>query len=254
MARIQSTPAQAFVGALRYVVIDEAHTYENVFGSMSAFLFRRLRTAWVRARKPQSGGLQWIAATATIHNPEDHLADLTGCKFEVVRPDDNGAPNHGVSIFHAESPDRGATGEAAMAALMSQITSQLSSHTMIAFADTRQGVEKMADLVDRPDVFPYRSGYETEDRRHVENGLREKSLSAVISTSALELGVDFPGLTIGATLGVPQTRKSLLQRIGRIGRSQPGAFVLLAPRSEFSQLGGSLGEHLTARLSLVGSI
>ena len=95
----------------------------------------------------------------------------------------------------------------------------------------------------RENVKPYRSGYESGDRQAIEQALRSGALQGVVSTSALELGIDIPDLEVGINLGVPQSRKSFRQRLGRIGRTQPGVFLIVASRNAFKQFGENLSEY-----------
>lgn len=241
MRQVTSPAVQSFLGRLRHLVIDEAHVMEGVFGTNSAYFFRRLRCAKERVRGTVSAfaELQIIAATATIAEPTHHLSLLTGCEFAVVDETDNGAPFHGMTLLHLEGPDRGTPAERTMADILGALSNDIAPNAFIAFADSRQGVEHVTRFVNRDDVLPYRSGYEANDRRKIEQALRAGALAGTVSTSALELGIDIPRFTTGLNLGVPQTRKAFRQRVGRIGRICPGAFAVLAPRLAFAQLGAT---------------
>lgn len=246
LMRMLHLPAvNAFLKALKFVVIDEAHTFDGVFGSHFAFFFRRLRDARWRA-DPITPEPQVIAATATLRDPAEHLAALTGLSFEVVGEDQNGAPAHGVTLLHIDGPDIGAASEKAGADIMTAILDTMSpNEAAIAFADSRQGVERIARRVDRDDAKPYRSGFNPADRQSIEGGLRAKDLKAIFSTSASELGIDIPQFTYGLNVGIPATRKSLRQRCGRVGRARPGVFAVMAPSAAFARLGSSLRESIT---------
>ena len=93
------------------------------------------------------------------------------------------------------------------------------------------------------EVLPYQAGYEADDRRVIERRLRNGTLRGVVSTSALELGIDIPSLRIGLNLGVPPTRKAYRQRLGRVGRRGPGVFVVIAPQNAFQMYGTSFREY-----------
>jgi DEAD/DEAH box helicase domain-containing protein len=241
MRQTAAPAAQRFLRRLHKVVIDEAHALEGVFGSNCVYFFRRLRSAAATAKATQGlpVDLQFIAATATIADPAGHLERLTGCQFAVVGEEDNGAPFHGLTLLHIEGPEYGAPAEKLLADMLDTIASEIAPHAAIAFADSRQGVERITRTIGRDDVLPYRSGYEGSDRRAIEAALRENKLRAVGSTSALELGIDIPQFTIGLNLGVPQTIKAFRQRAGRIGRSTAGVFVVVAPPAAFTQLGST---------------
>ncbi len=244
MRQLASPAMQAFLSLLKFVVIDEAHTWEGVFGTNLVYFNRRLRravaSAVAKASRRQRSPLQFIAATATIANPKEHLELLTGCPFEVVDETQNGAPCHELTLLHIEGPDHDAPAEKMLADILATIASEIAPEdAAIAFADTRQGVERVTRAVSRDDVLPYRSGYEAVDRRGIESALRAGKLRALASTSAMELGIDIPMFKIGINLGVPQTTKAILQRAGRIGRSAPGVFVVIAPSSAFVKLGST---------------
>ena len=99
MLRTQARPApRRFLAGLRLIVSDEAHVYENVFGSHAAFMLRRLTAAALAAGAP--GPPQHIAATATILDPAGHLEKLTGLPFEEVTEADSGAPKHQRRLLH----------------------------------------------------------------------------------------------------------------------------------------------------------
>ncbi|WP_165938498.1 DEAD/DEAH box helicase [Parafrankia sp. BMG5.11] len=245
MRMLHLPAAAAFLKALKFVVIDEAHTLDGVFGSHFAFFFRRLRDARWRAG-PMTPEPQVIAATATLRDPAEHLAALTGLSFEVIGEDQNGAPAHGVTLLHIDGPDVGAASEKAGADIMTALLDKMSpAEAAIAFADSRQGVERIARRVNRTDAKPYRSGFNPAERRSIEGGLRAKDLKAIFSTSASELGIDIPQFAYGLNVGIPSTRKSLRQRCGRVGRAQPGVFAVMAPSAAFARLGSSLRESIT---------
>ena len=121
----------------------------------------------------------------------------------------------------------------------------------ITFMDSRKGVERLAmsteedvkGLFGDVSVSPYRAGYTPDERRQIEQQLRSGVLRGIVSTSALELGIDVPSLAVGFNLGIPPTRKAYRQRLGRVGRTGPGAFVLIGTPNEFRQYGTSLREY-----------
>ena len=236
--RADNQAVRDFLARLRNVIIDEAHVYEDVFGSNAAYLFRRLAIAAVNAGNPRPP--QFVAATATIRSPEEHMRKLTGQEFAVVDESRNGSPRHPRQLLHLPLLIGQGTAEEQLAALVGAIIENDPEAQVIAFHDSRQGIERVARLIDRTDVLPYRSGYNPEDRRRIEEKLQKNQIRAVIATSALELGIDMPDLNYGVNLYLPQSRKQLLQRIGRVGRSRPGTFVILAPDDQFSQHGESM--------------
>ena len=236
--RADSQSVRNFLARLRNVIIDEAHVYEDVFGSNGAYLFRRLAIAAVNAGNPKPP--QFVAATATIRSPEDHMRKLTGQEFSVVDESVNGSPRHFRRLLHLPLQVGQGTAEEQLAALVRAIIENAPEAQVIAFQDSRQGIERVSNLIDRHDVLPYRSGYRPEDRRRIEDMLQRNEIRGVIATSALELGIDMPDLNYGVNLYLPQSRKQLLQRIGRVGRSRPGTFVILAADDQFSQHGETM--------------
>ncbi len=233
---------QSFLANLAVIIIDEAHTYEFVFGSHSAYLFRRLFTAAANAGNKTRP--QFIAATATIMEPDQHLQKLTGQDFTLIGEDQNGSPRFTRTMHHVGLKPGRENREQEMAQLITHIIDADLEAQVIAFHDSRQGVERIVQMVGRPNsVMPYRSGYTGEDRKNIEEHLRNNSLRAVVSTSALELGIDIPDLNYGITMDLPPSRKAFHQRLGRIGRSKPGTFIVLAPVNRFADYGETLKEY-----------
>ena len=237
-----------FIEKLTLLVLDEAHVYESVFGSNLAFLVRRMMSSKRRLSSLTGGErrFQIVAATATISEPDLHLEQLTGVKFSVVEESANGAPQSKRQIIHVEGPDQGSDGENVVSNIIAEICRLKERHRFIAFMDSRQGVERISENVSLRDVKPYRSGYEYQDRAKIERALRDGTLHGVVSTSALELGIDIEDMEIGINLGVPESRKSFRQRLGRIGRKSPGVFLVIAPANAFKQFGENLSDYYDA--------
>ena len=256
MSRLSLPVIRNFVRALSTVVMDEAHTLEGVFGSNFAFLIRRLVAArnflLKDEREPQP--MQLVAATATIKNPSEHLKQLTGSEFTVVDHEADGARRYERLVAHVACP----VGEEFQIAkaLHDCVLRDGSNGGFITFLDSRKGVEGLAmassdekskpelgELLAEADVLPYRAGYDVEDRRQIEQRLQSGSVRGIVSTSALELGIDIPHLRVGFNIGVPGTRKAYRQRLGRIGRNGPGAFVVIASQHAFSGYGTTFREY-----------
>ena len=256
MHRLSLPVVRDFVRSLSILVMDEAHTLEGVFGSNFAFLIRRIIAARNHLLRDDAtpSELQLVAATATITNPGEHLKRLTGADFTVVSHEDDGAPRSERIVAHVACP----TGEEL------QVVRELHNRMLITgregafitFLDSRQGVERltiasqgqrnnggMGGVLDDADVLPYRAGYDGEDRQRIEQKLQSGSLRGVVSTSALELGIDIPHLRVGFNIGVPATRKAYRQRLGRVGRNGPGAFVVVAPANEFRIYGTTFRQY-----------
>ena len=252
MRNVGTPLARAFLSRLSLIILDEAHTYESVFGSNVAFLLRRLQNAKRQASRnlDQSATLQVIAATATIAEPAQHLNRLTGLRFEVISEDENGAPQYPRLLLRIAGPSYGAGGEEMVKSTVRAILELSNANRILAFVDSRQGTERVARDIESTEVLPYRSGYEADDRAMIESSLRGGSLRGVVSTSALELGVDIPCVDIGVNLGVPDSRKSFRQRIGRVGRARAGLFVVIAEPNAFRQYGQTFADYYNGSSSL----
>ena len=251
MARLTMPTINNFVGSLSLAVIDESHSFESVFGSNFAFLIRRLAAArsHIARQTVSAQPLQIVGATATIANPDEHLENLTGAKFVVVNHNDDGAPRYDRFMAHVacEPGEEIATAKA----LQRYAIGAAGDGTFIAFVDSRKTVENLAmsaqrdveELAKDRSVAPYRAGYTAEQRQIIENHLQKGTLRGVVSTAALELGIDLPHLTVGFNVGIPFSRKSYRQRIGRVGRSGPGVFIVIGTSDAFRRYGVSFREY-----------
>lgn len=243
LCEISNPSLRAFLGRTRLVIIDEGHVLEGVFGSNFAFLFRRLCVAQSMVQKKKNRKrLQVIAASATISSPTQHLNALTGLDFELVGEKDDGAPRHKRLVYHLEASDRQENEIAE--AIHETLVEKSTEGSFITFVDSRQGVERLVLRTGNDNlVKPYRSGFEADDRIKIERALRDGHLRGVVSTSALELGIDIPHFSVGLNLGIPATRKSFRQRLGRVGRQRPGVFAVVAEPYAFSRFGSTLAEY-----------
>ena len=251
MPRLAMPTIKKFIRDLSVMVLDEAHTLEGVFGSNVALLIRRLVAA--RDLLLESDGdrlpLQFIAATATIANPGEHMQLLTGRDFTVIDQAADGSPHHTRLLAHVASEP----GDELSVArdLQHRVLAGGTDGGFITFVDSRKNVEALAmatardvgDLSADAEVMSYRAGFDADDRRRIEKQLRDGTRRGVVSTSALELGIDFPHLRVGFNVAVPPTRKAYRQRLGRVGRHGPGAFVLIGPDDAFTRYGTSFAEY-----------
>ena len=249
MSRLAMPVIRTFVGSLSTLVMDEAHTLEGVFGSNFAFLIRRLIAARNHLLGDEATPLQLVAATATISNPGEHMKRLTGADFTVVDHEADGAQRYQRTVAHIACPE----GEDLKVArdLHRHVATEGIDGAFITFLDSRKGVETLAmatqeeldELLNDPAVASYRSGFTAEARRAIEHQLRSGGRKGVVSTSALELGIDFPNLRVGFSVGLPPTRKAYRQRLGRVGRNGPGAFVVIGPPNLLRRYGMTLREY-----------
>ena len=245
LSEVSNPLHKAFLCRLSIVVIDEAHTLEGVFGTNFAYFFRRLRAARsLSGLRPRLRSLQVVAATATIRDPSAHLESLTGLPFQNVDEALNGAPSHGGSIVHAW-PDAGLP--KGLVECVRSLVVDSTRGSLIAFVDSRQGTERVAADIDLSAlVKSYRSGFEPQDRADIEASLKDGQLRGVVSTSALELGIDVPHFTVGINAGIPYSRKSFRQRLGRVGRQTRGVFAILAEPNAFHRFGNTLADYYEA--------
>src|SRR5512141_596170 len=228
---------------LKFVVIDELHAYRGVFGSHLANILRRLQ----RICRHYGSDPIFICSSATIANPKELADGLTGRPFELV--DRNGAPR-GEKFFLFVNPPvvnaqlgirRSYLAEARRVALEFLRHNQ----QLILFAQSRLAVEILTtylkDAFHGPpgsaDVIRgYRGGYLPNRRREIERGLRDGQVRAVVSTNALELGIDIGALDVAVLAGYPGTIAATWQRAGRAGRrTSRSAAVLVASSAPVDQ-------------------
>ena len=251
MSNLANPVIKEYLRNLSLVILDEAHTLEGVFGSNFAFLFRRIlatRNSLIKEYKDDKP-LSVIAATATIANPDDHLKKITGLNFTNVGESDDGSPHYERHCIHVASPDGEEMNIAK--AIQIELLQKTSDGGFITFVDSRKGVEmlavksnkKLENIMPGTEVLPYRAGFDVEDRKNIEKQLKRGKLRGVISTSALELGIDLPHLRVGMNIGVPPTRKSYRQRLGRVGRNGPGSFIIIADHNAFTRFGTTYREY-----------
>jgi len=215
----------AFLKHLRYVVLDDLHVYRGVFGSHVANIVRRL----VRVCRLRGADPQFICTSATVANPEAFGRRLTGRALRVI--DEDGAPR-GPRAFVLWNPpltDRATMARRSPYIEASWLLAALVRRGVrtIAFTKARKITElvhryTVEGLGDRPDlagrIRPYRAGYLPTERREIERRLFSGELAGVVSTSALELGIDVGGLDAAILVGYPGTMASVWQRAGRAGR------------------------------------
>jgi DEAD/DEAH box helicase domain-containing protein len=219
-----------FLRRLRYVILDEGHTYRGVFGAHMAAIVRRLRRLAVDAGADPT----FIITSATLAVPEVSAGRLIGDTVQAVTRD--ASPRGPTTIVvHEGEPDSGGA-FAAVADVLAAWTS--AGARSLGFIRSRSGAESLAAAVagrlggGGDWVAPYRGGLLPEERRGIEQRLRDGPLRCVATTNALELGVDIAGLDAVAVCGFPGTRASFLQQIGRAGRGQEPAVAFLAAQPD----------------------
>lgn len=246
---ISSAPVQAFLRNLSLMILDEAHTYSGVFGSNAAYLFRRI----LHASEKLGGKVRFIASSATMSDPQAHMKHLIGAEFEVIGAELDTSPQRELHTFYVDPPR---THD--LLGVVSDLIHFSALHTdrqSITFVDSRKQTEYLATILDRKlqegededdeklfltklkelQIYPYRSGYEAEDRQLIQSRLAAGKLRGVVSTSALEMGIDLPYLTMGVILGFPRSATSYFQRVGRVGRRQDGIVIVINNGSVMSE-------------------
>ncbi|CAN5704503.1 DEAD/DEAH box helicase [soil metagenome] len=236
-----------FLMRLRYVVVDELHTFRGIFGSHVAHLLRRLR----RLCAHYGSAPTFIFCSATIGEPARLASAL--CGLDVTAVTNDGSPlGDRLFALWSRPPIASGTGAGPTGARpvslhrqSAELAAELiaAGHRTITFCRSRKGTEVVAadvrrrlpaDLADA--VRPYRGGYLASERRAVEAELFDGSLRGVVATTALELGVDIGGLDACVLAGYPGTIASLWQQAGRAGRErQASVAVLVAGDDQLDQ-------------------
>jgi DEAD/DEAH box helicase domain-containing protein len=232
LSNLSQKTVKTFFRNLALVVLDEVHVYRGVFGSNSAYLFRRINFACENLKLANSNPVQYLCASATVSNPQEFLKSLIGLNFEIVDYEYESSPKHQIDVILLDAPD-GGDPYFRMANFINQV-SRIENNRTITFVDNRKAVGQIAVIanqLEQNQVYPYRSGYESNDRIQIQQNLAAGTLNGVISTSALEMGIDIGHLNIGILYGVPSSQTSFMQRIGRIGRHQPGFVFVINDKS-----------------------
>ncbi len=223
---------------LKYVVIDEIHSYRGVFGSHMGNVLRRLH----RICKFYGSNPQFICCSATIANPQELTERIIGQEVELV--DENGAPSGQKHLIFYNPPVINQQLGIRRSSLLE--TKKLASNFLlnnvqtILFAKSRLTVEVLVTylkqlvkdkLGNSNRIRGYRGGYLPKQRREIEKGLRSGEILGVVSTNALELGVDIGQLQVCIMCGYPGTIASTWQQAGRAGRRNDTAIAIVVASS-----------------------
>ena len=223
---------------LRYIVLDELHTYRGVFGSHLCNVLRRLRRiARFYGREPQ-----FICCSATIANPGELAERLLEAEVEVL--DSNGAPAAEKTFVFYNPPvvNRALGIRRSYINESSRVAQEFLKRDLqtIVFANSRLHTELLLTYLQQANPHPpgkmetirgYRGGYLPNERREIERGLREGKIRGVVSTSALELGIDVGSLDTVVMAGYPGTIAATWQRAGRAGRRSGSSCAVLVASS-----------------------
>jgi DEAD/DEAH box helicase domain-containing protein len=223
---------------LRYVVVDEAHVYRGVFGSHVANVLRRLR----RLARVYGAEPQFLFASATIANPGDLAAALSGLDVTVVGDDAAPRAERTIALWNPELLDEELGLRASPLGEASKLLGELVAKDLrcLVFAKSRRAAElvhrfAVQRLGDGSLLSPYRAGYTPAQRREIEARLFSGELLGVSATNALELGIDVGALDAVVSVGFPGTVASLRQQWGRAGRRGRGLAALVATDDALDQ-------------------
>jgi DEAD/DEAH box helicase domain-containing protein len=221
-----------FYRNLKYIVLDEAHRYKGIFGSNIAFLIRRLK----RILKLYGASPQFIASTASIANAKEFIEKLTGEQFSVVSGSGSPSPEKHLVLW-----DSSFFPEKSVHTQTKDILLYCAKHNFqtLAFTSSRRMSElirKWANAEDKSTpILSYRAGYSSEVRRDIEAKLKDGSIKGVISTNALELGIDIGKLDVIILSGYPGSISSFWQQAGRAGRKMQDAAIFYLPHEDALQ-------------------
>ena len=212
---------------LRYVILDEIHTYRGIFGSHTNQVLRRLK----RVCRLYGASPRFILLSATVNNPKGFGESLIEEEVEVISS--SGSPRSGQHFLFL-NPDTSSN----FAAARLFVRCLRSGYRTIVFTQSRKITELIhiwtaqlsPDL--RKKVSPYRAGFMPEERRDIEKRLASGNLLGVVSTSALEMGIDIGYLDICLLVGYPGTIIKTWQRGGRVGRSGKDSMVILIAKPD----------------------
>ncbi|MDB4538581.1 DEAD/DEAH box helicase, partial [bacterium] len=224
---------------LRYVVVDEVHTLSGVFGSSVANVLRRL----MRIARHYGADPKFLASSATVADPKGHAERLFGRPVTVVDEDASPAGKRIFGVYEPPvvNPVAGLRANALEEAreLAREVVGP--GHQTIFFCGRRTAVEVLTRYLKESakqlglkpsEIRGYRGGYLPDMRREIESGLKEGKIKVVVSTNALELGVDIGALDVAVLVGYPGSQASFWQRAGRVGRRGKPSLVIQIARSE----------------------
>ncbi len=223
-----------FLAGLQVVVVDEAHRYRGVFGANIALLLRRFQ----RVCRHHGGNPVFVLSTATLANPEEFAATLTGRSAVLIG--ESGAPQ-GSREFVLYNPSAAGARSTLTDAKRLFVDCVDRGLQTLCFAPSRKSAELIGawareGLADPDLVATYRAGYLAEERRGIERGLKEGRLRGVVTTNALELGIDVGGLDAVVIAGYPGSVSATWQQAGRAGRTGgPSLAVLVANEGPLDQ-------------------
>lgn len=260
MSRVSDPSIREFLDKLGLLVLDEAHAYDGAFGTNMAYLLRRLDAV--------AEPFQIISSTATLGEPDAFIEQLTGRKPFALAAEDDGSGAARKTLFLLQPSTARLFEQTAV--LLSQLklgplgrflvfgdSRKLVEHLVAATHRSRvespeesetakgeaeDGEEEDEEVIEGPRILPFRAGYEEEDRQTIQRALATGELAGVVSTSALELGIDIGDIQTVVLVGRPPSMNSFWQRLGRAGRRGEGVCLMLQEAG--SSRGEALEEHV----------
>ena len=229
---------KSFLSRLKYIIVDEVHTYRGAFGSHVANVFRRLlRVCEMHGSRPI-----FICSSATVGNPGEHVEALFRRPFKVL--DHHTAPRPPRNLYFVNPPLVQSAGAAMYRKGTGSVSVSLIRYATennirtICFCRARQEVERLYRAVTdrrpalREKVQPYRGGLLPNERRKLERDLFEGRITTIITTNALELGIDIGDLDLCILSGHPGTMASFWQQAGRVGRKGSRAVIVFVSKDK----------------------
>ncbi|KAK4691749.1 DEAD/DEAH box helicase domain-containing protein, partial [Lecanoromycetidae sp. Uapishka_2] len=231
---------RTFLQNLKFVVVDELHVYNGLFGSHVAFIMRRLRRICAAVGNRH---VKFVSCSATVANPEEHMRTIFGVE-NIELTDFDGSPSGRKEFLCWNTPFKDpkdpSSGRGDAMAETARLFCQLILRgvRVIAFCRVRKQCEVLitavrneASNLERHDlaarIMGYRGGYAPQDRRKIEKEMFEGKLLGIVATNALELGVDIGSLDAVITVGFPYTISNLRQQSGRAGRRNKDSLSVL---------------------------
>ena len=213
-----------FLRNLSFIVIDEIHEYRGYFGTNFSFLMRRfLKKLSVLKVTPQL-----FLATATCANSLEHAERLTRRNFKLVQVRDNFRPHRIFIFIIPDIPDYKYYDKFKQRIVLSSLSCLSKDLSTIVFCNSRKLVEELLKKakrdvntvgLDSEKIKAYRAGFTPDERREIEDGMREGRYKIIFTTNALEIGIDIGRLDVCILAGFPDNAMSAWQRIGRTGRN-----------------------------------
>lgn len=234
-----------FFSNLKLVAIDECHDYRGVFGTNVAYILHRLRQVCdLHGSSPT-----FVATSATVKDPQEHMEKLTGVEFRCVPPEADGSSQGRRKFWMIRSEDHFYDTGRKLAKTLAE-----SGLTVLVFCPSRVSAERMIVRTIKPEEIPtsyirvYRSGLSADQREEIEQGLRTKAVRLVFSTSALELGIDIGEIDVVVCVGLPHSMMSLWQRAGRSARGgREGATIFIPADTPIDSYYANHPDELFAR-------